>query len=704
MGEVWKARDTRLDRIVAIKCVSPAYAARFQQEARAIAALNHPHICQIHDVGSDYLVLEYVEGRTVQGPMTDAEAVRLAIQIAAALEAAHQRGILHRDLKPANVIVSHSRSDSVSARGMPNAKLLDFGLAKSVAPDADVTQTVEGTIVGTLAYMSPEQAQGLPMDARSDVFSFGALLYEMLGGRRAFDGDTAAQILAAVLRDDPAPLQTSPAIDRIVRRCLAKDPADRFNTMTEVKTALEQLSAQPADGRPSIAVLPFADMSPGKENDYFGDGLAEEIINALGQVPGLKVIARTSAFAFKGQNTDVRQIAETLGVTNILEGSVRRSGNRLRVTAQLIAAADGSQLWSERFDRELADVFDVQDDITNAITAALKTRLSVEPAPRRHKPGMPAYDAYLRARYFLAKETPEALESSRRYLEEAIALDPGFALAHAWLSALYVHLVGFTLRPARETIPLVRAHAQRAVELEPSLSEAHTMLGVVAAAHDYNWTEAARCFRLAMARDPIPSLTRFNYGLHYLLPLGRAAEAVEEIELGLRDDPVNIVRHVHAAFAYAAAGRPDDARSATQHALELDEKFWIALLQRSIQETLEGHLTAALLSAQQAHASAPWSFAAVGFYAGLLAVTGQTERAEGLLQTLGNGEAFGAPLGLMQCCLFRQDVEQAAYWARKGIEQRDIDIPMMLRHPGVDSLRTSSHWPALARMMNLPDA
>jgi len=633
--------------------------------------------------------------------MTVADAVRLAIQIAGALEAAHQRGILHRDLKPANVMVNHGSGDSPSARGRPNAKLLDFGLAKLIAPDADVTRTAEGTIVGTVAYMSPEQAAGKSTDVRSDVFSFGAVLYEMLGGRRAFGGDNTAQILTALLRDDPAPLQTTPALDRIVRRCLAKDPADRFSTMTEVKTALEQLATRPADVQPSIAVLPFADMSPGKENEYFGDGLAEEIIHALAQIPRLKVIARTSAFAFKGQNTDVRRIAEALGVTNILEGSVRRSGSRLRVTAQLIAAADGSHLWSERFDRELADVFEVQDDITNAITAALKMRLSGAPALRRYLPGRPAYEAFLKARHFLAKETPEAFESSRRYLEEAIALEPGFAMAHGWLSALYVHFVGFTLRPARESIPLARTHAQRAVELDPSLSEAHTMLGVVAAAYDYDWTEAARCFRLAMARDPIPSLTRFNYGLHYLLPLGRAAEAVEQFERGLRDDPLNTVRYVHAGTAYAAAGRPDDAASAVRHALELDERSWIALLARSLQEMVGGQVMAALRSTEQAHAIAPWSPAVVGMYAGVLARSGQTGRAEELLQMLGDGEAYGAPFGLMQHYLFREDVDRAAHWARKGIEQRDLVIPFMLRERCADSLRASSHWPALAKMMNL---
>ncbi len=291
MGEVWKARDTRLDRMVAIKRLT-AHSERFEQEARAIAALNHPHICQIYDVGPDYLVLEYVEGRPLQGPLPVNDAIRLAIQIAAALEEAHARGILHRDLKPANVMVTPQGA----------AKLLDFGLAKLLDADADVTRTLDGTVVGTAAYMSPEQAEGKPLDARSDIFSFGAVLYEMLSGTRAFAGQTSAQVVTAILRDDPPALQAPAGLERIVRRCLHKASAQRFQTMADVRAALEQLAAKPPELQPSIAVLPFANMSGDKDNEYFSDGLAEEIINALTRIPGLKVIARTSAFAFKDKH------------------------------------------------------------------------------------------------------------------------------------------------------------------------------------------------------------------------------------------------------------------------------------------------------------------------------------------------------------------------------------------------------------------
>jgi eukaryotic-like serine/threonine-protein kinase len=351
MGEVWKARDTRLDRIVAVKRLKGQHSARFEQEARAIAALNHPNICTLHDVGPDYLVMEYIEGKPLAGKRPQDEAVGLAMQIASALEEAHGQGILHRDLKPENILVT--------AKG--TAKLLDFGLAK-LAADGDATQTLG--IAGTPLYMSPEQAEGKALDARSDVFSFGSVLYEALTGQRPFDS------LAAVLRDEPAPLQ-SPAWD-IVKRCLVKKPGDRFQSMAEVRVALEQIRAKPAEQQPSIAVLPFANMNADREQEYFSDGLAEEILNGLAQVQGLKVIARTSSFAFRGKEQDITKIAETLRVGTILEGSVRRAGSRLRVTAQLIDAADGSHLWSQRYDREMADVFAIQDEISAAIVDALK--------------------------------------------------------------------------------------------------------------------------------------------------------------------------------------------------------------------------------------------------------------------------------------------------------------------------------------------
>jgi serine/threonine protein kinase/DNA-binding winged helix-turn-helix (wHTH) protein len=382
MGEVYKARDTRLGRIVAIKRLKQQHSARFKQEARTIAGLNHPHICQIYDVGLDYLVLEYIEGQPLHGPVPAEEARRLAQEIASALQEAHCRSIVHRDLKPANILIDIKGS----------AKLLDFGLARlRGSGSSDETLTIEDAVVGTAAYMSPEQAQGKPLDQRSDIFSFGAVLYELLSGQKAFTGNSTLDILNAVVHAEPAKLKAPAPFTAIVTRCLRKAPAERFRSMTEILAALNQASAEPVAQQPSIAVLPWANLSSSKDDEYFSDGLTEELLNVLAQVAELKVIARTWAFAFKGKNEDIRTIADTLGVTNVLAGSVRRVGTRLRVTAQLIRATDGTHIWSQRYDRELTDVFAVQDDIAAAIARALQVQLTSKSiAGRPHEPYLAA--------------------------------------------------------------------------------------------------------------------------------------------------------------------------------------------------------------------------------------------------------------------------------------------------------------------------
>jgi len=689
MGQVWKARDTRLGRTVAIKRINIEHSARFEQEARAIAALSHPNICTLHDVGPDYLVMEHVEGHPVRGPLAPPEAVRVALQIAAALEEAHARKILHRDLKPGNILITE--------KGV--AKLLDFGLAKLTGEEElDATKTIEGTVLGTAAYMAPEQAQGKPADARSDIFSFGAVLYEMLSGTRVFGGNSTAEVLSAVLRDDPGPLKAPPALENVVRKCLAKHPAQRFQSATELKNALEGIDLRAVE-QPSIAVLPFADMSPGKDNEYFSDGLAEEIINALVQVPGLKVIARTSAFAFKGQNSDIRKIAEVLGVSTVLEGSVRKAGNRIRVTAQLITAADGTHLWSERYDRELADVFEVQDEIAAAIAGALKLKLSVDAAPRRYTPKLPAYEAYLKARHHRGRLTPEAIGLYKEYVEQAIELDPGFVLAY--VDVADSHLMRTTLTWTE--MPLVREYARKALELDPSLPEAQAMMGIVSGVYDYDWKEAERRFSLAMAHQPVPAQVRQWYGFFYLLPIGRYTESADELRRGLLEDPLNTLSRMSMAASLVAAGRPDDAVHEMRECIRLDPDLFFAYFNLSLAETAKGAFREAAASAEKMLEFSRWPIG-IGLCAGLLAKTGDTKRSQALLEGLGDGSGYGAPLGLALFHLLTGDIDLAAEWVRKGIEQRH---PLLLGYvvstPMAAPLRTSAHWPALAKMMNLPE-
>jgi eukaryotic-like serine/threonine-protein kinase len=680
MGEVWKARDTRLGRIVAIKRLKGQHGERFEQEARAIAALNHPHICQIHDIGPDYLVLEYIEGEPLRGPVLAQDAVRLAIQIASALEEAHSRGILHRDLKPANILVT--------AKGA--AKLLDFGLAKlTTGSDADLTKTVEGTVMGTAAYMAPEQIEGKPCDARSDVFSFGAVLYELLAGSRAFDS------MVSVLRDDPKP---PPALESLVLRCLAKQPGQRFQTIAEVKAALELAIANPVEKTPSIAVLPFANMSRDADDEYFSDGLAEEVINALTQIAGLKVIARTSAFAFKGKNEDIRKIAEALGVTNVLEGSVRRAGNRLRVTAQLIHAADGTHLWSQRYDRELADVFAVQDEIAAAIAEALKVKLTGKPATaRKHEPNLPAYEAYLRGLHQFTKLSPEAFARAEEYFKQAITLDSQWAGAHSALGNLYFFLGYFFLRPMIEMAPLARAEARKALELLPSDPIAHVVLGATAALHDFDWKEAEEQFRVARASEPVPPFVHLMYAL-CLLPLGRFEEAIQERAKLIAQDPLNAQWRASQALGFFCAEMYEPAIIEARKALEFDNRNSLGHTVIALSYFSQGKLAEAREAAEEAYRLAPWNAAVAGFLAGVLAQAGEKERADKLLASMPGT----IPLAMILYHLVCSEMDAAIDWYERAIEQRQ-PIAVILASAGfLKPLRASPRWPKLAKMMNLP--
>ena len=723
MGEVYRAHDPRLNRDVAVKISAAEFSARFEREAKAIAALNHPHICQIYDVGPAYLVMEFIEGVPLHGPLPLDQALRYALQICDALDAAHKKSITHRDLKPSNILVTQS-----------GVKLLDFGLAKmgtAGAPAASgvATQTMSlteaGTVLGTAAYMSPEQAKGEPADTRSDIFSFGLVLYEMVSGRRAFSRNSAVETMAAILHMEPESLQVTPALQIIVTRCLRKSPADRFQSMAQVKeallaagsgassasnaTAYAAVTTAPSPqsssvAAPSIAVLPFANMSGDADNAYFSDGLSEEIINVLARIPGLKVIARTSAFAFRGKDLDVRKIAEMLGVRTILEGSVRRAGTRIRVTAQLITAEDGSHLWSERYDRELADVFALQDAIAGSIAAALATKLVVpSDVSRQHTPNLAAYEAVLRARYHLSNVTPDSVPRARDCLKQAISLDPHYALPHSVLGGSFVSPAVYGMIPAHEAMPLARAEYQKALAIDPSLPEALVGLAAISMFYDYDWQAAGQLFEKARSRGPLPGGARMRYG-QYLFCIGQRDAALHESESAMQGDPLNLQLRSLLSFALMAGGKDADALSECRRILELNPNYHLGLFCQSLAYLQLGQINAALVSAEKAHALASWVLAHSGYVAGLLSRTGHKDRAAALLQNLGDGSAFGAPFGFVYYHLVCSELEQAAAWAGKAIDQREPWAIFLLMLPLARDLRRSAHWPALAKLMNPPEA
>lgn len=689
MGEVWKARDTRLNRLVAIKRLKGEHGRRFAREARAIAALNHPHICQIYDVGPDYLVMEYIEGEALRGPMAPEEAARIALQIAHALETSHARGILHRDLKPANVLLTNS-----------GAKLLDFGLAKfqQVGPDDETAHTIEGTIIGTAPYMSPEQAQGRAVDERSDVFSFGAVFYEMLSGRRAFAGGSLAEVLNAVICGTPAPLDSPLAA--IVNRCLAKAPAQRFAGMSEIRAALESvLTGKPAEELPSIAVLPFINMSGDKEQQYFSDGLAEEILNLLAHISELKVTARTSSFAFRGKEQDITAIAATLKVRTVLEGSVRRAGNRIRITAQLIDAADGYHIWSERYDREMNDVFAIQDEIAAAIAQALELKLTAKhDGAARHQPNLPAYEAYLKGRHEVFRFSTESRAQAVEYFRQAAALDPSWAEPHAQIG--YCHLAAgiLSMQPMLRMAPEVRTAAQQALERSPSDPMAHAVLGTLAALVDYEWAEAAEQFRLARAAGPGLPYVQRAWPLFYLSTVGRYEEAIRELDKLVAQDPLDPIMRRTRGYVCMNNGMWERALVDSREAVALGESSALPHLYMAMCAFYMRNLAEARQHAEEAYRISPQLAFSVGVLAGILTQCGALEDATRLLQ-------YGAdePVRMFFYHHLCSQTEAAIDCYAKLIEQRNPIAPMIAFTYKCRPMRKSPRWPTMAKMMNLPE-
>ena len=564
--------------------------------------------------------------------------------------------------------------------------------------------------MGTVAYMSPEQARGEAVDARSDLWSLGVVLYELATGARPFSGSTAPIVFDRILNQRPSPMAEAGAhvpsgLAPIVAKLLEKDRARRYQSATDLRSDLLRLSRpaspsrQATETRPSIAVLPFANLSRNEDDECFSDGLAEEIINALAKVPGLKVIARTSAFAFKGQNTDIRHIADALGVTSILEGSVRMAGTRLRVTAQLITAADGTQLWSERYDRQMADIFDIQDEIAGAISAALQVRLAPDTAaaPKR-QPDLRAYEAYLRYRQHQWGWTPDALRLSRECLEQAIALDPEFALPYVGLADNYLVLTVVAM-PANEAMPRARELAERALTIDADLPEAHGMLGVIAGQFDFDWRESARRFDLATTREPVPWHVRSWHSFFYLLLVGRLDEARQVAERAIEDNPLSQLLYFALAPVLEAQGRDDEARAALERACALDAGFRMGWASLGLHLAIRGHLDDARACVQHlGDFKSPYES---GLRAGLAWRAGDRDQSEALLQSW-PPDVYGGPAVRAAFELVRGEVDLSVEWAGAAVDERYQSIIGMFIRANQRFLERSPGWPNLLRKMHLP--
>jgi serine/threonine protein kinase/tetratricopeptide (TPR) repeat protein len=591
MGQVYRARDPRLQRDIALKVLqtdNPQQRRRFEREALSVAALNHPNIVTIHSVeeadGIPFITMELVDGTPLgevipPGGLPLRDLLPLAIQIADALAAAHDRGIVHRDLKPANVMVGRDG----------RVKLMDFGLAKLTqpapqSPYASNQETREGIVVGTLAYMSPEQLMAHAVDARSDIFSFGILLYEMATGQRPFEGPNRAMVLVSLLNNPlPAVGVSHGDLDRIIARATARKPGARYQRTADLVGDLRALSsgmvlrAPPVSRQPSIAVLPFSNLTGDPSQDYFCDGMAEELIGALARIRGLSVAARTSAFQFKGQPTDVREIGERLGVLTVLEGSVRTAGNRLRITAQLINVADGYHLWSDRYDRTVDDVFEIQDEIAKAITDSLRVTLTQSGSGtivRGATSSIEAYNAYLRGRFMLNNFVglADSLVAARGCFEQAVLLDPDFAPAHAALSECF-NALGFTsLLPGAIASHGALKAAQRALSLNPDLPEAHTALGWTKTLFAIDLPSAEQHFEQALRLSPTSAPAHAYYAF-WLAAYGRFAAAHEHADRAQELDPLWQHNPFTKCEILLCERRFQDLERLTREFIALDARF-----------------------------------------------------------------------------------------------------------------------------------
>ena len=691
MATVYLAHDRRHDRKVALKVlradVSESLGAdRFVREIRLAARLNHPNILPVFDSGEVatengrpmlFYVMPVIEGRTLRERLDESkeltvdETISIASGIAAALDYAHKNDVVHRDIKPENILLHGG-----------HALVADFGIGKaltSASTGAGITQI--GVSVGTPAYMSPEQASGDDeLDGRSDLYSLGCTMFEMLTGKVPFTGPTTNSVIAQRFTTNaPAVVTLRPSvpgsISRAVSRLLERDPANRFRTGAELIESLRSKSPLPDSTDKSIAVLPFANMSADADNEYFSDGITEEIINALVQVPGLRVAARTSVFAFKGKSEDLRAVAAKLGVQTLLEGSVRKAGNRIRITAQLINADDGLHIWSERFDRELDDIFEVQDDIARTIASRLKAQIQPETTlVRPPTTDLEAYDLYLRGRHFWEQRGP-GLARALQYFEAALARDPDYALAYAGVADVYNLLAFYGVMRPREAIPKARAAANRALEINPDLAEAHCALGYAVQAYDWDAIASEKLLRRAI--DLKPTYVTARYWLAACLSAQRrTAEAVECDEEAVRIEPLSVFAHVHLAWMLAVANRLDEAERRIQHALEISPDALMARWLGGQIHIGQGRFDegiASLKSAAEMSGRAPFM---LGTYASALAIVGRPEESRAILrelETRSETEYVRAyTLSLIHAYL--GDMDKALELAEKAREERDTAL------------------------------
>jgi serine/threonine protein kinase/tetratricopeptide (TPR) repeat protein len=694
MATVYLAEDLKHRRKVAVKVLRPELAAslgseRFLREIEVTAQLNHPHILPLLDSGVAngflFYVMPYVEGETLRGrivregqlPLDDA--LEITREVAAALAYAHSQGVIHRDIKPENILLS-----------VGEAVVADFGIARAVTEAGGEHLTETGISIGTPAYMSPEQASADPkLDGRSDIYSLACVLYEMLAGEPPYTGPTAQAIVAkkfseAVPRLSVVRERVPTGVQAAVDRALAKAPADRFGTVAEFVAALTHAEGPVASQAafvspgqpPSVAVLPLINLSADPEQEYFCDGMTEEIINALAHVEGLRVVARSSSFAFKGRADDVREVGRRLDVGAVLEGSVRRSQNRLRITAQLVDVANGYHLWSERFDRQLEDVFAIQDEIALAIVDGLKVKLLTGERAfiaRRHAFDVEAYDVYLKGLFEWNKMTPDGFARCQELFREAIRLDPELAPAYAQLADSFTSVVWWADEPPTSALAQAIPLVEQALDLDPNLAHAHSVIGLIRGLMERDRTEGERSLRRAVELAPSGALAHTYLALFLYVMEGSPEEAVARARLALRLDPLSPAMRAWAGTVLYFSGEPEEGLHALEEQVAATPHLWMPHHFLSLALAASGRLQDARAAAEQAVELSAGNSVTLSDVACLCALIGDRQSSDAALQRLQRRAetAYVTPMLLAWAHMARGEKEAALRRVEEAVRAKD---------------------------------
>lgn len=719
MGEVYLAEDTELNRKVALKflpshlCADEDYRARFKREAQAAAKLDHPNIVTVYEVSEyqkrPYFAMQYVKGQSLTDLIEEKvlsidETANLAIQICEGLSKAHQAGIIHRDIKPSNIMIDNDG----------RLKILDFGLA-AVKGTEKITQT--GSTLGTFGYMSPEQVRGENADHRSDLFSFGVVLFEMLAAEKPFQGDNEAALMHAIVYATPPSLksydtETPAALQSVVDKMLEKEPDKRYKNVDDLLRDLKNIKKDIESGtmqsktQSSIAVLPFTNLSADPEQEYFCDGMAEEIINALTHVEDLRVVARTSCFAFKGHHADIREIGRKLNVETLLEGSVRKVGKRLRITAQLVNVSDGYHLWSERYDRDMEDVFAIQDEISLAIVEKLKVRLLKEDQvalTKRFTVDAEAHNLYLKGRYFWNKRSRDGFEKAIEYFKKAIEIDPNYAQAYAGIAVSYSDLPNYSTFLPSEAYPLAKEAALKALEIDDEIAEAHTALGLIKSDYEWDWAGAEKEFKQAIELNPAYETAHHWYAF-LLTYLGRSDEAIAEIRRAHELDPLSLAVNRNLGFLYYLSRRYDEALEMLHRAVEMDPDFTYTHFMMGLAYLRKGQFDRAIKVLQRERELTGGVNPIVVIPLGVAYVRmGDRAKAEEILAGVEERmkHEYVSPFYISQLHFALGKIDTGFEFLEKAYTERDIFLRTIKRMPVEEEVTQDPRFTALLKKMKL---